>query len=126
MKNILILSLSLVGLTLNAQAAQKIECKLVEEVGILAVMPKVVSVVFEAKEGEVASSKNIKRGRYAYNFTLEYSEKSLNVVIQENNEVQDEVGSFSCDVARSGVFCFEPIFDIDSEHAFNFSCAIKR
>lgn len=114
-------------LMLSAEAAvTKIECTFAEEVGPLAVMPKSVKAVLKAKEGEFAYSKGLAYGKLDFSFVVEYTDGDLNVVIQENNQAQSEVGNFGCTVARSGTFCEEPVNDFKGRHAFNFSCRSIR
>lgn len=76
-----------------------------------------------------------------YNFVFDVSidgdEVFVNVVFQENNHVQDETGSFGCELnlgEDEGVFCKEPITidrnlgtdneDSDEVHAFDFECEL--
>jgi hypothetical protein len=73
-----------------------------------------------------------------YSFDVTRDGDFLNVTFSENEHVEDEVGSFGCDVparpARGVVFCEEPLVidaslgtDADERrvHAFDFSCRVE-
>jgi hypothetical protein len=111
-----------------------INCALTRRADIPGGTPQ-IAVTIPLEDGEFDSSDALMAFDGSYQFSIELFDEELNIVFDESKHAQDEVGSFLCDLDRSGAeFCKEPIevdrnigteepFDV--QHAFNFSCTAK-
>jgi hypothetical protein len=77
-------------------------------------------------------SKGIDSGKDNYSFGLEVTKSGkdydLNIVFQENNHVEDEVGSIACTYnAKIGTrsFCYEPLKTSSDWTVAQFWCQVK-
>ena len=87
-------------------------------------------------ESGFGSSDSLSAFEGVYSFDVTVEDRSVNVTFYENAHVQDEVGSFLCDIPkleRGTTFCNEPIEvdknlgtdgDFEMVHAFDFGCRV--
>ncbi|MBC7386417.1 MAG: hypothetical protein H7301_09700 [Cryobacterium sp.] len=130
MKTILISSLLLSS---TAFADSTITCSLERPSGYGE--PDSASVALSAVDthGEATSSSSgIDIGKLNYSFDLTVSHESgkypVQIIIYENNEAMDEVGSLGCEykLEHPGVsFCEQPVEDENGKEILKFSCVSK-
>jgi uncharacterized protein len=95
-----------------------------------------VEVDLDHLEEGFGASDSLEAFEGSYSFDVTVEEGFVNVIFYENAHVQDEVGSFGCDLPkleRGTTFCDEPI-EIDASlgtedeekqvHAFDFGCRV--
>jgi uncharacterized protein len=88
-------------------------------------------------EGEWGYSDSLDAWKGSYSFSAGIEDGAVQIVFQENEHVQDEIGSTACDLPkplkRGTTFCNEPL-EIDTSlgteddekvvHAFDFACRV--